>query len=79
MIAVILKIISGLFWAAGKIFDVLYARQLVDAGRTAQKVEDLKGQVDAAHKALQNRLDVERERQLDPDRVRVDDGFKRPD
>lgn len=79
MIYAILALIGSLFSAAGKMFDWLYARKLVDAGKAAQQVEDLKGQVDAAHKALQARLDVERQQQLNPDGVRVDDGFKRPD
>ena len=79
MIYAILALIGSLFTAAGKMFDWLYARKLVDAGKAAQQVEDLKGQVDAAHKALQARLDLERQQQLNPDGVRVDDGFKRPD
>ena len=79
MIYAILALIGSLFSAAGKMFDWLYARKLVDAGKAAQQVEDLKGQVDAAHKALQARLDIERQQQLNPDGVHVDDGFKRPD
>lgn len=79
MIYAILALIGSLFQAAGKLFDWLYARKLVDAGKTAQQVEDLKGQVDAAHRALQARLAVERDQQLNPDGVRDDDGFKRPD
>jgi hypothetical protein len=42
-------------------------------------VADLKAQIDAAHKALEARLAVERERQLNPGGVHDDDGFKRPD
>ena len=79
MIYAILTIIGSLFQAAGKMFDWLYAKQLVDAGKTAQQVSDLKGQIDAAHTALQARLAVERERQLNPGGVRDDDGFRRPD
>ena len=79
MIYVILSIIGGLFQAAGKLFDYLYAKKLVDAGKTEQQVADLKAQIDDAHKALQARLAVERERQLNPNGVHVDDGFKRPD
>jgi hypothetical protein len=79
VISVILSLIGSLFMAAGRLFDWLYAKQLVDAGRTAQQVSDLKGQIDAAHTALQARLAVERERQLNPGGVRDDDGFKRPD
>ncbi len=79
MIYAILALIGSLFSAAGKLFDWLYARKLVDAGKAAQQVEDLKGQIDAAHKALQARLDFERQQHLNPDGVRSDDGFKRPD
>ena len=79
MISLILSLISGLFQVAGKLFDWLHAKQLIDAGKTAQQVEDLKAQVDDAYKALQARLAVERERQLNPGGVRDDDGFKRPD
>jgi hypothetical protein len=74
-----LAAIGALFQALGKLFDWLYARKLVDAGKTAQKLEDLKGQIDAAHSALQARLDIERQQQLNPDGVHDDDGFKRPD
>lgn len=79
MIYAVLALIGSLFTAAGKLFDWLYAKQLVDAGKTAQQVEDLKGQIDAAHKALQDRLAVEREQRLNPGGVHDDDGFKRPD
>ena len=79
MIYAILTIIGSLFSAAGKLFDWLYAKKLVDAGKTAQQVIDLKAQIDAAHIALQARLAVERERQLNPGGVHDDDGFKRPD
>jgi hypothetical protein len=78
MITIILSFISSLFSAAGRLFDWLYAKQLVDAGKAAQQVIDLKGQVDAAHKALQARLAVERDRITNPSGVRDDDGFKRP-
>lgn len=79
MIYAILTLIGSLFMAAGKMFDWLYAKKLVDAGKTQQQVADLKAQIDAAHIALEARLDVERERQLNPNGVRDDDGFRRPD
>ena len=78
MIYAILTIIGSLFQAAGKMFDWLYAKNLVDAGKTQQQIADLKAQIDAAHIALQARLAVERERELNPNGVRNDDGFKRP-
>ena len=79
MIYAILTLIGSLFSAAGKMFDWLYAKDLVDAGKTQQQVADLKAQIDAAHKALEARLAVERERELNPNGVRDDDGFRRPD
>jgi hypothetical protein len=79
MFTYLLTLISGLFALAGKVFDWLYAKQLVDAGKTAQQVSDLKAQIDAAQKALEARLEVERDRQLNPNGVRDDDGFRRPD
>lgn len=79
MIAAILSIVGGLFQVAGKIFDWLYAKRLVDAGRTAQQLESLKEQVDAAKKAVEARIAVERDIAAHPDRVRDDDGFRRAD
>lgn len=79
MIAIALNIIGGLFWAAGKMFEWLYARQLVDAGKTAQQLEDLKGQVDAAKKAVELREKARRTAELDPSGVMSDDEFLRPD
>lgn len=52
MIQAILVLISGLFTVAGKLFDWLYARQMIDAGNTAQQLSDLKAQVNAAHEAV---------------------------
>lgn len=79
MILAILNLISGLFSLAGRIFDYLNARKMVDIAKTEQKVKDLKAQIDAAQKALQARLDVERDEQLNPGGVHDDDGFKRSD
>jgi len=79
MVATILSLIGALFTLAGKVFDWLNSQQLIDVGKTAQQVQDLKGQVDAAHEALQSRLAVERDSINKPDSVSVDDGFKRPD
>lgn len=79
MIAHILAIIGGLFQVAGKLFDWLYARNMADAGRTAEQLQRLKDQVHAAQKAVEIRIDFERNLNSDPDRVRDDDGFKRPD
>lgn len=52
MIAAILSVVSGLFSVAGKIFEWLYARQLVDAGRTQANLEALRKQVQDAQIAV---------------------------
>lgn len=79
MIVSIIGLLSALFSAAGKLFDWLYAAKLADAGRVAERLEALKGQVDAAQKAVEARMAIERGRELNPDGVSDDDGFRRPD
>ena len=77
MISTILTIIGGLFTLAGKIFDLLYARQMVDAGKTAQQVADLQKQVEAAHAALQAKAAVDADIAVHGERVPDDDPFLR--
>ncbi len=48
----VLSLISSLFWAAGKLFEWLYAKQLVDAGRTQAQLEALRNQVHEAEVAV---------------------------
>lgn len=79
MIVTIIGLLSSLFSAAGKLFDWLYAVRLADAGRVAERLEALKGQVDAAQKAVEARMAIERDRELGPGGVSDDDGFRRPD
>jgi len=79
VISTILTIISGLFTFAGKLFEYLYARQMVDAGKTAQQLEDFKGQVDAAKKAVEARERVRWLALNDPSGLMSDDAFVRPD
>jgi hypothetical protein len=52
MTSVLLSVISSLFWAAGKLFEWLYAKQLVDAGRTQAQLEALRNQVHEAEVAV---------------------------
>lgn len=52
MISGILSAIGGLFWAAGKLFEWLYARRLVDAGRVQEKLDALNIQVRNAQIAV---------------------------
>lgn len=77
MISYALSIISGLFWAAGKLFEWLYARQLVDAGRVQAELEALRKQVQDAQIAVAAREAVRADVVRDPDRVPDDDPFLR--
>jgi hypothetical protein len=52
MISAILSVVSGLFSVAGKIFEWLYAKQLVDAGRVQEKLYALNKQVYEAQIAV---------------------------
>jgi hypothetical protein len=52
VIIYILQFIGELFVLAGKLFDFLNQRQLVDLAKTSQQLETLKAQVDAAHQAV---------------------------
>ena len=79
MITAIISLISGLFAVAGKLFDWLYAKQLIDAGKTAQQLDDLKGQIDAAQKAIALREKARRDAELNPGGVLQPDDFTRPE
>jgi len=79
VIVTIISLLSSLFSVAGKLFDWLYAVRLADAGRVAERLESLKGQVDAAQKAVETRMAIERERERLSGGVSDDDGFRRPD
>lgn len=79
MIFYILRIIGGLFDVAGKLFDYLNRKQMVDLGKTAEKLESLKARVDAAGKAVRAREAVREHMARNPDSIVSDDGFKRPD
>ena len=78
MISAIISLISGLFAVAGKIFEWLYAKQLIDAGKTAQQLDDLKGQIDAAQKAIALREKARRDAELNPSSILQPDEFTRP-
>lgn len=79
MITSILAIISGLFTLAGKIFEFLYAQKLIDAGKTSQQLDDLKGQIDAAQKAIALREKARRDAELNPSGIMQPDDFTRPE
>lgn len=73
----VLNVISGLFWAAGKLFEWLYAKQLVDAGRTQQQLETLRNEVTKAQIAVAAREAIRASVARDPDSVPDDDPFLR--
>ena len=52
MILAILSVVSGLFSAAGKIFEWLYAVKMVDAGRVQERLDALNNQVRDAQIAV---------------------------
>jgi hypothetical protein len=79
MITAIISLISGLFAVAGKIFEFMYAQKLIDAGKTAQQLDDLKGQIDAAQKAIALREKARRDAELNSSSIMQPDEFTRPD
>lgn len=79
MITAIISLIGAIFTVAGKLFDWLYARQLIDAGKTAQQLDNLKGQIDAAQKAIALREEARRNAELNPFSILQPDEFTRPD
>ena len=79
MITTILTLISGLFSVAGKLFEFMYAQKLIDAGKTAQQLDDLKGQIDAAQKAIALREEARRTAELNSSSIMQSDEFTRSD
>lgn len=79
MISAIISLISGLFSVAGKLFEFMYAQKLIDAGKTAQQLDDLKGQIDAAQKAIALREEARRTAELNNSSIMQPDEFTRSD
>lgn len=79
MIYYILQFVGGLVTLAGKLFDWLNQRQMVDLAKTAQQLENIKAQVDAAHQAVKIREGVRDALERDPNSVMSVDEFTRPD
>ena len=52
MISVALSLLSAFFTFTGKLFEWLYAKQLVDAGKTQAQLEALRNQVHEAEIAV---------------------------
>ena len=79
MIVYLLQLIGGLFTLAGKLFDYLNQKQMVDLAKTSQQLENLKAQVDAAHKSVEIREAVRAALERDKSSVLSVDEFTRPD
>lgn len=79
MIVWILQLLGGLFSVAGKLFDYLNQKQMVDLAKTAQQLENLKAQVDAAHKSVEIREAVRAALERNPGSVMSVDEYTRPD
>jgi len=75
----LITIISGLFTLAGKVFEFMYAQKLIDAGKTSQQLDDLKGQIDAAQKAIALREEARRTAELNASSIMQSDEFTRPE
>lgn len=78
MMVFILQLVGGLFSLAGKIFDYLNQKQMVDLAKTAQQLENLKAQVDAAHQSVTIREAVKSALERDPSSILSVDQFTRP-
>lgn len=77
MIPALLSFLTTLFGVVGKLFEWLYAKRLVDAGRTQQQLESLSNEVWNAQIAVAAREAVRAAAARDPDRVYNDDPFLR--
>jgi len=72
-----ISMLSALFSAVGKIFEWLYARQMVDAGKVQAELEALHRQVRDAQIAVTAREAVRAHLAANPDGVSDDDPFRR--
>jgi hypothetical protein len=79
MFTYLLTLISGLFALAGKVFEFMYAQKLIDAGKTSQQLDDLKGKIDAAQKAIALREKARRDAELNASSIMQPDEFSRSD
>lgn len=77
MIPGLISLLTVLFGAVGKLFEWLYAKQLVDAGRTQQQLEALSNEVKQAQIAVAAREAVRASILREPDSLPTDDPFLR--
>ena len=77
MIAVILNMVGELTRLAILLMEFFERRQLVDAGRAEQQLDNIKGQIDASKTALAAREAVRADSARNPGKLPVDDPFLR--
>lgn len=77
MIPSLLSTLGALFSVVGKIFEWLYARQMVDAGKVQAELEALRKQVRDAQVAVAAREALRAHLAANPDSVSDDDPFRR--
>ena len=77
MIPNLLSLLTALFGVVGKLFEWLYAKQLVDAGRTQAQLEALSNEVKQAQIAVAAREAVRSAVIKSPDSLPEHDPFLR--
>lgn len=77
MIPSLISLLTVLLGAVGKLFEWLYAKQLVDAGRTEQQLDNLRHEVTQAQIAVAAREAIRAATVRDPDSLPTDDPFLR--
>lgn len=77
MVPALISLLTVAFAAVGKLFEWLYAKQLVDAGRTQQQLEQLSNEVKQAQIAVAARETVRASIAKSPDSLPERDPFLR--
>lgn len=73
MIPPLIQLLTVLFGAVGKLFEWLYARQWVDAGRTQQQLETLANDIRQAQIAVAAREAIRAATLRHPDGLPIDE------
>lgn len=77
MIPGLISLLTALFGVVGKLFEWLYSKQLVDAGRTQQQLETLSNEVKQAQIAVAAREAIRASVLRSPDSLPEHDPFLR--
>jgi hypothetical protein len=70
---------AGVLAFLTRLFDLLNAKRLRQEGASAQMIVQQEQVIDEVATAHEARIGVERDLALHPERLREDDGFRRPD